>query len=45
MKGCAIFRTTYAVLDWKNKDMFLIKAPENELFTVKYSEVCFDGTK
>ena len=37
------FKQTYAVLDWQNKEQPPIKAPENELFTVKYSEVRFDG--
>ena len=36
------FKQSYAQLDWQNKDMLPIKAPENELFTVKYSEVRFD---
>ena len=39
------FKQTYAELDWQNKEQLPIKAPENELFTVKYSEVCFDDTK
>ena len=32
----------YAVLDWQNQQP--IKAPDNEWFTVQYSEVCFGGT-
>ena len=39
------FKQTYAVLDWQNKEQLPIKAPDNELFTVKYSEVCFNDTK
>ena len=32
----------YAVLDWQDQQP--IKAPDNEWFTVQYSEVCFGGT-
>ena len=39
------FKQTYAVLDWQNKEQLPVKAPENELFTVNYSEVHFDGIK
>ena len=35
---------TYAVLDWQNQEQRPIKAPDNDWFTVQYSEVRFDGT-
>ena len=38
MTDCT-FKQTYAELDWQNKEQLPIKDPENELFTVKYSEV------
>ena len=36
---------TYAVLDWQNPVERPVKAPDNEWFTVQYSEVHFTGTK
>ena len=37
---CVCFQT---VLDWQNKEQLPVKAPDNELFTVKYSEVHLDS--
>ena len=36
---------TYAVLDWQNQEQRPVKAPDNEWFTVQYSEVHFDASK
>ena len=42
---CPVPFQTYAALDWQNPEQRPIKAPDNELFTVQYSEVQFAGTK
>ena len=39
------FKQTYAMLDWQNSEQRPAKAPDNEWFTVQYSEVRFDGNK
>ena len=36
---------TYAVLEWQNPEQRPVKAPDNEWFTVQYSEVQFKGSK
>lgn len=39
-----LFKQNYAQLDWQNSEQHPIKAPDNEWFTVQYSEVRFDST-
>ena len=36
---------TYAVLDWQNQEQRPVKPPDNDWFTVQYSEVQFNCTK